>query len=165
MLREFEELRLLAAEYGGQQTPKLDSSIPFANTIQRRIDGAAPDRSGRLLPLIDHLSDLFARAQQRASEQQQRLLMSRYADTLSKLTALLSNDYYGDLLRNPGYWSDPEQRIAQVLHAVAAVDDEIIENVRQLSESRDIEFQVKLESLTRPQNGAKLSDVYTDRQP
>lgn len=173
VLREFEELRLLAAHYGGLHSPGLDPSIPFADRIRNRLpgsgEGSAPDRSGRLLPLIEHLSDLFARARRRveepAGEQQQRLLLSRYADTLGKLTDLLSENYYGDILRNPHYWSEPEQRIEQVMRAIDAVDDEVVENIRQLSESRDIEFQVKVESLIRPRNGAKLSDVYPDRRP
>ncbi|MFT4232114.1 MAG: hypothetical protein QM606_04955, partial [Leucobacter sp.] len=122
------------------------------------------DLAIRLRLLVERLSDLFDRSRL-GSEQQQRLLVSRYVQTLAKLTSLLSEDYTGDILRNPGYWSDPEQRIVQVLRAVEAVDEEVVENIRQLSESRDIEFKVALESLTRPRDSARLSDVYGDRRP
>lgn len=170
LARALDELRFFAGLYGGSGAVPADgAAIPLIGAVSEylpRLTGreTGPDRSGRLRPLLGHLSDLFARAQQ-GPEQQQRLLVSRYAETLAKLASLLSEDYYGDLLRNPGYWSDPEQRIAQVLRAVEAVDHEVVENIRQLSESRDIEFRVALESLTRPQNGARLSDVYRDREP
>ena len=97
--------------------------------------------------------------------QQLRLLVARYADTLTKLASLLSEQYYGDLLRNPDYWSEPQLRIAEVKNAIAAVDQEVLENIQQLSESRDIEFGVALDSLTRFQRSAKLSDAYGDPAP
>lgn len=168
LTRALDELQVLEGFYrgGGPSRPAAIPLIGAASEQLRRMtgQGAGADRSGGLRSLLEHLSDLFARAQH-GPEQQRRLLVSRYAETLTKLASLLSEDYYGDLLSKPGYWSDPEQRIAQVLGAVDAVDREVIENIRQLSESRDIEFRVALESLTRPQNGARLSDVYRDREP
>lgn len=168
LTRALDELRYYAGLYSGTAQAGV-SGIPVIGAVAEylpRLAGRDPaaDQGARLRALIAHLSDLFDRARH-GSEQQRRLLVSRYVETLGKLTSLLSEDYYGDILRNPGYWSDPEQRIAQILLAVEAVDQEVIENVRQLSESRDIEFKVALESLTRPQNGAKLSDIYTDRKP
>lgn len=170
LARALDELQFFAGLYGGSGAerrsvpgnPVVGAVAEYLPRLMGRETG--PDRSGRLRPLLGHLSDLFERAQQ-GPEQQQRLLVSRYAATLAKLVSLLSEDYYGDLLRNPGYWSDPELRIAQVLGAIDAVDQEVVENVRRLSESRDIEFRVALESLTRPRNGAKLSDVYGDGEP
>jgi len=169
LARALHELRFFAGLYGGGPARPGAATAPLIGAVSEYLPGlagrgAGSDRSGNLRPLLEHLSDLFARAQQ-GPEQQQRLLVSRYAETLTKLASLLSEDYYGDLLTKPGYWSDPEQRIAQVLGAVDAVDREVVENIRQLSESRDIEFRVALESLTRPQNGARLSDIYGDREP
>ena len=48
--------------------------------------------------------------------------------------------------------------------AVEAVDQEAVENIKQVNESRDLEFKVALDSLIKTVSEAKLSDVYTDRE-
>ncbi|MCB1274365.1 MAG: hypothetical protein KDB25_08245 [Leucobacter sp.] len=164
------ELRDLAAVYGSRAHLEAgDSAHPIMEALYEGLTRAgrsstAPDHSARILPLTEHLTDLFVRVRQRGTEQQMRLLISQYQDTLSKLTKALADDYYGDILRNPHYWTRPEDRIREVQLAVEAVDAQAIENVRQLNESRDLEFQVALDSLIRTINEAKLSDVYSDRE-
>ncbi len=165
----YEELLLLAALYGGRTAPSapVRGGLFGANIdrIANQLPSVVADRSGRLVPLLDRLAELFSRARQQDDPQQLRLLVARYADTLTKLASLLSEQYYGDLLRNPDYWSEPQLRIAEVKNAIAAVDQEVLENIQQLSESRDIEFGVALDSLTRFQRSAKLSDAYGDPAP
>ena len=48
--------------------------------------------------------------------------------------------------------------------AVEAVDSEALENIRRVNESRDLEFALALDSLTRTVAEPALSDVYTDRE-
>ena len=125
---------------------------------------AYPDISDRLLQLAEHLSELFSRTRKRGTDQQLRLLQSQYQDIFAKLFKALADDYYGDILRNPQYWSNAEDRLAEVREAVEAVDLESLENIRQVNESRDLEFEVALDSLTRTVAEPGLSDVYTDRE-
>ena len=67
-------------------------------------------------------------------------------------------------MNNPQYWSNPEGRLAEVSLAIDSVDQQAVENIRQVNESRDLEFKVALDSLIKTVNEAKLSDVYTDRE-
>lgn len=122
-----------------------------------------PGIGQRISALAGHITDLFVRVERRGTDQQMRLLQSQYKDTLSKLLKGLSPDYYGDILANPQYWSGPEARTAEVHRAIDAVDHQVIDNIRQVNESRDLEFQVALGSLVRAVDEAKLSDVYTDQ--
>ena len=122
-----------------------------------------PELGGRIQPLIGHLSELFARVRRRGTEQQLRLLTVQYKDTLTKLTKAVADDYYGDISRNPQFWSDPEARLHEVRLAVESVDRQAVENIRQVNESRDLEFKVALDSLIKNVDEAKLSDVYGDR--
>lgn len=126
--------------------------------------GSYPDLSERLSQLAQHVSELFIRVRKRGSDQQARLLQSQYHDTLAKLLKALDHEYYGDIQRNPQYWSSPEERLAEVRAAVEAVDHEAVENIRQVNESRDLEFKVALDSLIKTVTEAKLSDVYPDRE-
>ena len=125
---------------------------------------AHPDLGDRIRTLAEHVSELFVRVRQRGTEQQLRLLTVQYKDTLAKLTKALADDYYGDIRRNPQYWSNPEERAREVQRAVESVDAQLVENIKQVNESRDLEFKVALASLIRTVDEAKLSDVYTDRE-
>ena len=125
---------------------------------------AYPDLSGWLSQLSQHVAELFIRVRKRGTDQQVRLLQAQYHDTLAKLLKALEDDYYGDILRNPQYWSGPEERLSEVRRAVEAVDQEAVENIKQVNESRDLEFKVALDSLIKTVSEAKLSDVYTDRE-
>ncbi|MFT4232851.1 MAG: hypothetical protein QM606_08780 [Leucobacter sp.] len=138
--------------------------------VREAIDGlrnraaAYPDLEQRVSGLADHVSELMIRVRARGTDQQNRLLQSQYKDTLAKLLKALGDDYYGDILHNPGYWNDAQQRLDEVRRAVDSVDAQAVENIKQVNESRDLEFKVALDSLTRTVAEAKLSDVYTDRQ-
>lgn len=131
----------------------------------RRLAGAYPELGPRLNGLSEHVSELFVRVRGRGTEQQLRLLLVQYRDTLSKLLKALAEDYYGDVQRNPQYWSNPQGRLTEVQRAVESVDQQAVENIRQVNESRDLEFKVALDSLIKAVNDAKLSDVYSDRDP
>lgn len=136
------------------------------DAIERLRERAAayPDIGDRLSALAQHLSELFIRVRKRGTDQQIRLLQAQYKDTLTKLHKALADDYYGDIMSNPQYWSGPEARIAEVRQAVEAVDLQAVENIRQVNESRDLDFKVALDSLIRTVAEAKLSDVYSDRE-
>ncbi|MGO2634055.1 MAG: hypothetical protein ACTH9H_09920 [Galactobacter sp.] len=124
---------------------------------------ALPDLGPLLLGLQGHVSELFVRVRKRGTDQQVRLLISKYKDTLTKLLKALEDDYYADIQDNPHYWSNAEARLDEVRKAVDSVDKQAVENIRQVNESRDLEFKVALDSLIRAVDEAKLSDVYTDR--
>lgn len=124
---------------------------------------ALPDLGPTLAGLHGHVSELFVRVRRRGTDQQIRLLQSQYKDTLTKLLKALDEDYYGDIRANPHYWSNPDARLVEVRRAVESVDGQVVENIRQVNESRDLEFQVALDSLIKAVDEAKLSDVYSDR--
>ncbi|MFV0432755.1 MAG: hypothetical protein ACK5LO_02055 [Leucobacter sp.] len=124
---------------------------------------AYPDLATPLTSLARHVSELFVRVRKRGTDQQVRLLQAKYKDTLSKLLKALDDDYYGDIQQNPQFWSSPDERLNEVRRAVDSVDAQAVENIRQVNESRDLEFKVALDSLNRTVTEAKLSDVYSDR--
>lgn len=139
----------------------------FVKQAMRRLDeraAALPDIGPRIAGLSNHVSELFVRVRKRGSDQQVRLLQSQYKDTLGKLLGALDDDYYGDIRTNPHYWSNPEARLAEVARAVDSVDQQAVDNIRQINESRDLDFKVALDSLIKTVNEAKLSDVYRDHE-
>lgn len=139
----------------------------FVRQAILRLDERAatlPHIGPRIAGLSGHVAELFVRVRRRGSDQQIRLLQAQYKDTLSKLLGALDDDYYGDIHANPHFWSNPEARLEEVGRAVESVDRQAVENIRQVNESRDLDFQVALDSLIKTVNEAKLSDVYRDRE-
>ncbi len=131
-----------------------------------RLEGRAArysDIGPRIATLTAHISELFVRARKRGTDQQLRLLQAQYKNTLGKLLKALDDDYYGDILANPQFWSNTETRLLEVRRAIDSVDQQAVENIRQVNESRDLEFKVALDSLNKTVAEAKLSDVYSDR--
>ncbi|MCB1274297.1 MAG: hypothetical protein KDB25_07895, partial [Leucobacter sp.] len=103
-------------------------------------NGTDAGLGARIQSLVNHLSELFTRVRTRGTDQQLRLLTAQYRDTLTKLTKAVADDYYGDISRNPQFWSNPEERLHEVHLAVESVDQQAVENIRQVNESRDLEF-------------------------
>ncbi|UOQ60334.1 hypothetical protein MUN76_15075 [Leucobacter rhizosphaerae] len=150
----------LTAALNGEDGAYIQDSIEQLD----RWSAPFPTIGPRVTGMTRHVSELFVRVHKRGSDQQLRLLQSKYKDTLSKLRKALNDDYYGDIVQNPQYWSNPEGRLAEVSLAIDSVDQQAVENIRQVNESRDLEFKVALDSLIQTVNQAKLSDVYTDRE-
>lgn len=150
----------LAASLDGEDGQFVQNSIA---RLDERAE-ALPEIGPRIATLSRHVSELFVRVRRRGTDQQVRMLQVRYKDTLTKLLGALDDDYYGDIRANPNFWSDPEARLAEVGRAVDSVDQQAVENIKQINESRDLEFRIALDSLINTVNEAKLSDVYSDRE-
>ena len=163
-MKQIEGSRRLENELAAALNGENGEFVQQALDLLRQYTGLYPDLTEKLSGLTQHVSELFIRVRKRGTDQQVRLLQAQYRDTLAKLLKALEDDYYGDILRNPQYWSGPEERLAEVRRAVEAVDQEAVENIKQVNESRDLEFKVALDSLIKTVSEAKLSDVYTDRE-
>ncbi|GAA2525121.1 hypothetical protein [Rarobacter incanus] len=124
---------------------------------------ALPALTDAITSLRRHVAELFVRVRRRGTDQQIRLLQVQYKDTLTKLLSALADDYYADIARNPEFWSNPRDRMAEVERAIGSVDRQALDNIRQVNESRDLEFKVALDSLNQTVDQARLSDVYKDR--
>jgi hypothetical protein len=110
--------------------------------------------------VIADVQELFRRLHAHGSAQQVRLAEAKYADVLKKLVLAVNRDYYQDIVDNPRLWPQAEARIAAIGAALEAVHQQVLENIKQVNASKDLEFQVALDSLLESERGAKLSDAY-----
>ena len=53
-------------------------------------------------------------------------------------------------LDNPRLWEDPHKRIKGVQAAIVAVDDQVLENVRQVNALKGLVFEVSIDGLLNP---------------
>lgn len=124
----------------------------------------SPGVSARLGSIRTNVRELFKRIKRTGTEQQVRIASIEYVDVLTKLNRALGPDYYLDILRNPRLWENPDGRRAEVEEAVAATDEQLVANIRQVNASQDLEFKVALESLVGSMN-ATVKDIYAKPDP
>lgn len=97
--------------------------------------------------LNSNVAALFERLTTKADKLQRDLAEGEYEDKLRKLSAALDRGYLLDVLANPRFWEEPEQRIRDVQRAVDEVDAQVIENIKQLNARRGLVFQVAIDGL------------------
>lgn len=110
--------------------------------------------------IVKNLQELFSRLTRKGTDQQKRMASVQYVDTLTKLNSALGEDYYLDIQEHPELWNNSDQRRREVEQAVKATLSELVTNIRNFNESRDLEFKVALESLTRSVNDTSVTDLY-----
>jgi hypothetical protein len=127
----------------------------------------SPSRSSMLGPELQkiaaNLTELFGRIERKGTEQQARMASVQYIDTLTKLNSALGKDYYLDIRMRPDLWDNAPQRLKEVETAVSATSAELINNIKQVNASKDLEFKVALESLSKSINEISVGDLYDDK--
>ena len=107
----------------------------------------AAETATRIDALASHVEQLFVRLDAKAGEDQSVLAEAEYSDKLARLVAALEPDYLLDLLARPDLWDAPDERVAEVREALAAVTTQIVDNIKQVNARRGLLFQVSLDSL------------------
>nr|WP_314842312.1 hypothetical protein [uncultured Microbacterium sp.] len=97
--------------------------------------------------LASHVEQLFLRLGAKAGEDQSVLAEVEYSDKLARLVAALDRDYLLDLLTRPDLWDAPDERVAEVREALAALSTQIVDNIKQVNARKGLLFQVSLDSL------------------
>ncbi|MBB1516012.1 TM2 domain-containing protein [Tessaracoccus sp. MC1679] len=104
----------------------------------------------RLESLINNAGELFRRLQGKANKSQRGIAQTEYEDKLGRIAAAVDRDYLLDILANPRLWEDSDKRIKGVQAALAAVDDQVLENVRQVNALKGLVFEVSVDGLLDP---------------
>ncbi|GAA5036832.1 hypothetical protein GCM10025738_24330 [Microbacterium fluvii] len=107
----------------------------------------AAEFADRIGTISGHADELFSRLERKGDGDQRSVAAVEYGETLRRLTAALDRDYLLDIVRRPDLWDDPDERVAEVREAAAAVADQLVENIRQVNARRGLQFQVSLDSL------------------
>lgn len=128
---------------------------------QHAVTGAS-GLSSRIHSIRTNIGQLFARIGRTGTEQQAKMASVQYADVIGKLNRALGEDYYLDIVRNPRLWDDPDGRTREVQEAVVATDEQLVENIRQVNASQDLEFKVALESLVGSMD-TTVKDMYSSK--
>lgn len=148
-----------------QSVPPAD--VPIPSSIQAHLDNlslrrqmyvpyaAAGDETAiaviaRLESLVTNTEELFRRLQRKTHKAERGIAEIEYGDKLGRIAAAVDSDYLLDLIINPRLWEDPHKRIKGVQAAIVAVDDQVLENVRQVNALKGLVFEVSIDGLLNP---------------
>jgi len=138
---EASELRS-APEYGDQR---------FRSSLQdlekRALENSSWKIYGFLRALLEELRALDAKLRIDGATQQARLTYAKYAPLMSKIAEISASNVYGDFVRNPDHWKDPQRNRLRVELAVVSLAKEVSEDIRRLNSSQELNFQVSVESI------------------
>jgi len=148
---EKELLRLLELSKIYSDDPQL-YSLKYNNSTVPMCD--------RLNKIIEDFQELVRLLKDNNSEQQIKLAMISYREIFQKLLKIVEVKYFGNICERPEFWSDPHKRIQKISAATEMVASGILENIRQVNSSMDLDFHVILESLTQSSKQVELDDIY-----
>jgi len=118
-----------------------------------------------LMAIRRHTEDLFNRIKRKGSDSQKVLAEVEYKDKLQKLIEAVGVNYYVDIARRPELWDNATGRKREVEDAVNKVDQQILENIRQINASKDLEFAIVIGSLVgSADDSASLHSAYGEPQ-
>ena len=116
--------------------------------------------SGRLERLVADMQDLLRRMHAQGSAHQLAVAQAHYAHLLNQLVLVVAPTYLKDVMDNPHLWDDAEQRVLRVSSALTVLDAEILDNVRRVNTSADLDFQVALATITGLADDGGLDALY-----
>jgi hypothetical protein len=126
-------------------------ALAVARSAYERAGAAGNAAAGRTAQdigaLTANVAELFRRLRSRSDEGQRKIAAVEYDDKLRRLSGALQPDYLLDIQTRPDLWDDPTERAREVEAAVAAVSQELLENIRQVNAQRALHFQVSLDGL------------------
>lgn len=99
------------------------------------------------IDMVTHISQLFVRMKSKSDKQTRLMTQLTYRDYTDKLLLALNDDYYGDIIKHPGLWTDPDKRKRDVHELVSQIDKQAIRNIQQVNQSQNLEFEIALGTL------------------
>ena len=120
-----------------------------------RVPNLVPD----LTVIVRNLTELFTRINKKGTDSQKNIAEVEYVDKLTKLNEALGANYFLDIAKQPELWDESQERLDSVQEAVGAVKVQLVDNIKQVNASKDLEFQVVLKSLVGSK-GTSVKDIY-----
>lgn len=112
-----------------------DHELTKSNSLREKIDEVYEN----IVSLNDAIDEGNISNSQKISVQVE------YADRLDKMSSLLGEEYYVNIVQNPDYWTNSQMRKDRVVKALDALNEQVIENIQQVNDEREIDFTVALQ--------------------
>jgi len=168
-LFEIEQQKVIAADAARNQQEafrktapgRVDSALTTLDSYTAQYEGY--DIYPKIVGVSKDMRALLERLADRGTPQQLLIAQTQYADILEKTVMCVSPKYLKDIIDNPTYWHHPEKRLAEVEAVLDAVPEQIVQNIRQVNSSSDLDFQTALAVLGNISDDAEIAALYEMR--
>lgn len=140
-----EQIAVEIASYKENKKAEYNELLEEVN--QRAVENSEYHIYGYLKALGEKLAALDENLKLGSAQQQANLIYAKYRPLLKKVTEITSSKYYGDFVSHPDHWEHPAAMRKQVEAAVKSVAEEVANDIRNLNSSKELNFQVSVESL------------------
>lgn len=121
--------------------------------------------SSKMKSILIAVDELFGRIQKKGTNDQLSMASVKYAYLFDKVAYAMNEDHYIDIARNPHLWENPERRMKDSEKALDSVHQQIIDNIKQVNSSKDLDFKVALEALNAVQEKQNvMEEVFVKEQ-
>lgn len=139
---------ILPKEYFDNVSQKLGQEVGrFRELIVKHENSDLPLSVERMKSVDKRLGDLFSRLSRKGTQDQVHTAAIKYQNLLKKVIYIMDEDHYMDLAKNPELWNHAERRKQDSLNCVEAVDKQILDNIKQVNDSQDLEFNITMQAL------------------
>jgi len=113
--------------------------------------------------ILKNTIDLFARIEKRGDQSKKITAAIHYKDVFERLNSALDSDYYPDIYKNNHLWDNPQGRLNEVNQAIDMVNKELVENIKKVNASGDLDIQVDLKMLKSSVNSSTAhKEIYNE---
>lgn len=140
--------KIVSEDYFSNVSEKLGKEVSaMRELIEKHQEKGLTMSAEKLVSLDKRLGDLFTRLEKKGTNEQVSMAAVKYQDLLKKVIYIMDEGHYIDVALNPELWNKPELRKQNSLDCVDAVDKQILENIKQLNDSQDLEFNITMQAL------------------
>lgn len=145
------EEELTVEDVGDQFIKRINSELYDEITVLKKVQKLHAERrtglQAKIQDVLNIATKLFILAQEKQGGQSARLAAVLYTSLLQKLNRALGTKYYLNIIKEPRFWENPEERMAAVEKALEATYNQILSNIQQVNASQDIEISADVEAL------------------
>lgn len=116
-----------------------------------------------LRSINQHIYELFSRIDKKNAGNSRAIAQVRYLDAFKKLNDVAGKDYFADIVNNPNLWDDSDSKVQETLKAIKSLDKQIVDNIRQVNNSKEIDFKIAVDALMGSQS-MDVEDIFSENE-
>lgn len=122
--------------------------------------------SSKMKSILVSVDDLFGRLKIKGTPDQVNMTSIRYAYLFDKVVYAMDEEHYLDIAKNPHLWEDPNERMRNAENALDSVHNQIVDNIKQVNASKDLDFNTALDALTSvdDKKESAVEVIFADKQ-
>lgn len=147
----------------GNYSEDLQKAMAKLELVARSHEAELPaeyDLTDKIFSLYKSVKDLFDRLENMSHPEEFEVL---YTMSITKLTVILGETYYMNIVLNKNHWEDRDERITKVQSILQSTIDKASGDIKKVNASNDIEMNVIMQSLKNNEPENVIEDIFINK--